>query len=88
MEAPWQEIKRQVMDGLDMSREFTDEELRERIALAVRSYSKEKLLSLKVRESYEEQIFNSFRRLDVLQELLDDPEVTEIMGKWRGSIFL
>ena len=46
MEAPWQEIKRQVMDGLDMSREFTDEELRERIALAVRSYSKEKLLSL------------------------------------------
>ena len=27
MEAPWQEIKRQVMDGLDMSREFTDEEL-------------------------------------------------------------
>ena len=42
MEAPWQEIKRQVMDGLDMSREFTDEELRERIALAVRSYSKEK----------------------------------------------
>ena len=28
MEAPWQEIKRQVMDGLDMSREFTDEELR------------------------------------------------------------
>ena len=77
MEAPWQEIKRQVMDGLDMSREFTDEELRERIALAVRSYSKEKLLSLKVRESYEEQIFNSFRRLDVLQELLDDPETAE-----------
>ena len=76
MEAPWQEIKRQVMDGLDMSREFTDEELRERIALAVRSYSKEILLSLNGRESYEEQIFNSFRSPDVLQELLDDPEVT------------
>lgn len=87
MEAPWQEIKRQVMDGLDMSREFTDEELRERIALAVRSYSKEKLLSLKVRESYEEQIFNSFRRLDVLQELLDDPEVTEIMVNGEAHIF-
>lgn len=87
MEAPWQEIKRQVMDGLDMSREFTDEELRERIALAVRGYSKEKLLSLKVRESYEEQIFNSFRRLDVLQELLDDPEVTEIMVNGEAHIF-
>ena len=87
MEAPWQEIKRQVMDGLDMSREFTVEELRERIALAVRGYSKEKLLSLKVRESYEEQIFNSFRRLDVLQELLDDPEVTEIMVNGEAHIF-
>ena len=88
MEAPWQEIKRQVMDGLDMSREFTDEELRERIALAVRSYSKEKLLSLKVRESYEEQIFNSFRRLDVLQELLDDDRVTEIMVNGYQKIFV
>ncbi len=87
MEAPWQEIKRQVMDGLDMSRELTDKELRERIALAVRSYSKEKLLSLKVRENYEEQIFNSFRRLDVLQELLDDPEVTEIMVNGEAHIF-
>ena len=47
----------------------------------------EKLLSLKVRESYEEQIFNSFRRLDVLQELLDDPEVTEIMVNGEAHIF-
>ena len=43
MEAPWQEIKRQVMDGLDMSREFTDEELRERIALAAVAESAGKL---------------------------------------------
>ena len=35
----------------------------------------------------EEQIFNSFRKLDILQELLDDPEVTEIMVNGAAHIF-
>lgn len=87
METPWQEIRRQVMSGLDMSRELTDEELRREIAEAVSRYSRGHLLSLQTRELYEEQIFNSFRRLDVLQELLDDPEVTEIMVNGEAHIF-
>lgn len=44
-------------------------------------------MSLAERESYENQIFNSLRKLDILQDLLDDPEVTEIMVNGPENIF-
>ena len=57
------------------------------IAEEVRQFGKVHLLSLHARETCEEQIFNSFRKLDILQELLDDPEVTEIMVNGAAHIF-
>ena len=33
-------------------------------------------------------LFNSFRKLDILQQLLDDPEITEVMINGPGRIFL
>lgn len=34
------------------------------------------------------RLFDSFRRLDILQELVDDPEVTEIMVNGKDHIFV
>ncbi len=72
---------------MDLSRDITDEELKQIIEKGVSRYSREHLLSLSQRELYERQIFNSFRKMDILQELLDDPEVTEIMVNGPKHIF-
>lgn len=34
------------------------------------------------------RLYDSFRRLDILQELVDDPEVTEIMVNGKDRIFV
>ena len=87
MEMIWQDLRRQILEKLDVSREISDEELREKIQVEVRNFGRGNLMSLAERELYEEQIFNSLRKLDILQELLDDPEVTEIMVNGPEHIF-
>lgn len=44
-------------------------------------------MSIHDRVRIEQQVFNSLRKLDVLQELVDDPEVSEIMVNGPGHIF-
>ena len=44
-------------------------------------------LSVSARKTLEQQLFKSIRRLDILQELLDDPSVTEIMVNGPDNIF-
>ena len=83
----WQEIKRQLLNDMDLSREISDEELKEIIMQSVSRYSKKHLLSLEQREDYQRHIFNSLRRLDVIQDLLDDEEITEIMINGPYQIF-
>ena len=87
MEMIWQDLRKQILEKIDVSREISDGELREKIQVEVRNFGREKLMSLAEREQYEEQIFNSLRKLDILQELLDDPEVTEIMVNGPEHIF-
>ena len=45
------------------------------------------MLSLRERELLAGEIFNSFRKLDILQELIDDPDVTEILVNGIHRIF-
>ncbi len=87
MREDWQELRRQILETLDVSREISDEEIRLKIQSEVRKLSRNRLMSLAERESYENQIFNSLRKLDILQDLLDDPEVTEIMVNGPENIF-
>ena len=45
-------------------------------------------LTVKTRLEVSRRLFSSFRRLDVLQELIDDPDVTEIMVNGKDRIFI
>ena len=56
----WQEIRSQILNEMDLSREVSDEELRKLIVQSVSRYSREHLLSLKQRENYQKHIFNSW----------------------------
>jgi pilus assembly protein CpaF len=81
------EIRRRVLQQLDLSRESTDEELMELIAEEISKEAQNSVISLRERVSLEQQIFNSLRKLDAIQDLVDDPTVTEIMVNGPKHIF-
>lgn len=87
MEAELEEIRKQVLSLLDGSYDVDDAELKEHISRQVGLYGRTHLLSLKQREVMERRIFNSLRKLDVLQELLEQPDITEIMVNGCRNIF-
>ena len=73
---------------LQESHHMDDGELMEMIDRAIGDMGQEMFLPLKERLWLRGSLFDSFRRLDILQELLDDKEVTEIMINGAGKIFI
>lgn len=69
-------------------RHMEDNELLEQIDQAIWQKGREIYLPLKERLWLRTSLYDSFRRLDILQELLDDRSVTEIMINGAGKVFL
>lgn len=87
MEKLCENIRRQVLNRMDFTKELPDAELQELIAREM-SYQKEvEKLSIQQRVFVEQRVFNSLRKLDVLQELLEDDSITEIMVNGPNHIF-
>lgn len=80
-------IRQKVLDQIDLSQEMTDEEIEDLVIAVTAGQVKGKAISLKKRAQLERQVFHSLRRLDVLQEFVDDPQVTEIMVNGPNHIF-
>ena len=78
----------EVLEELDLSKEIDDLQLVEIIHEMLEEKSKESYLSLKEKSRLGKDLFNAFRRLDVLQELLEDEEITEIMINGTEPIFI
>ncbi len=82
------EIKSSISQQIDLKRDVSDEEISEMIAKTV--FEKSKQLVLKANEKKEviEAVFNAFRRLDILQPILEDTDITEIMINGPNNIFI
>lgn len=83
----FEKLRSDIMAALDLSREQNDEEIYRFIETEVEEYSKNNLLTLKEREQLEHLLFNSLRKYDAIQELLEDADVTEIMINGASNIF-
>lgn len=81
-----EEIKNRVLAQMDVSRNMSDEEIQ---TLIDESIAEKDIIrpSLKKREAAREQVFYALRGLDILQELINDPEITEIMVNGYEHIF-
>jgi len=88
MEQRKQELQEQILAGIDMTREFTEEELFDRIDEVIKVCGKEEYISITEKQRLRREIFNSIRRLDVLQELVEDTSITEIMINGAKEIFV
>lgn len=82
-----QQLQEEIHRQLDMSREMTDEEIGEVIDQVIMDKSRETYMSAVTKLTLRQELFNSIRRLDLLQELIDDKAVTEIMVNGSESVF-
>ncbi len=71
-----------------MSTDIDDKDLRNVIEECVQEESKVYIIPLRQREVIEESVFNAIRRLDILQEILEDDSITEIMINGSKDIFI
>ncbi|MCI8854063.1 MAG: CpaF family protein [Lachnospiraceae bacterium] len=88
LEEEGQRLREQVLARLDLSRELSDEEVQEIIDDVVMESSRESHAGLAEKKQLRKMLFDTMRRMDILQELMDDPKVTEIMINGPDHIFV
>ena len=84
----WMELKEEVLEALDLLDEVTDEQVLEVIDKVLKTSVLSRTMSLDERCALRLELFHSIRRLDILEELLEDDSVTEIMINGENGIFL
>lgn len=82
------EVKRQILEELDLSRELSDEEIKDCIDRVIFLTGKKYYIEIGQKKQLKTEIFNSIRRLDILQELIEDQSITEIMINGFEHIFI
>ena len=81
-------IGERVRSSLDLTDEVSDERVYECIDQIILEETGPWALNLREKLSLRDTVFNGLRRLDVLQELLEDESVTEIMINGYENIFV
>ncbi|MCR5671907.1 MAG: Flp pilus assembly complex ATPase component TadA [Butyrivibrio sp.] len=82
------QIRERVIRSLDFSRDISDREMYELIDRAVFGELRGRVVPLEEKKSLRLRVFHSIRKLDVLQQLVDDPSITEIMVNGTDNIFV
>lgn len=77
-----------IMSKLDLSKEMTKEQVQEIIDEQIRQESKKRHLEISEREHLRREIYHSIRQLGILQELIENPDITEIMVNGVQGIFI
>ena len=83
-----EQLHEQVLSRIDLTNEQTDEELLEIIHSVLEENSRRQFIPLKEKAALGKELFNAFRKLDILQELIEDDSITEIMINGTENIFL
>lgn len=87
MEELYKDIRHKVYQNLDIGHDITDDELYHVIDRCIYDASRERIISIRQKEELRSRLYNSIKKLDILQELLDDDEITEIMVNGTKCIF-
>lgn len=81
-------VRQRVIEDMDFSKDISDDEMLELIDKALFDEIRHLSISTNQRKQVRMQVFYSIRKLDALQELLDDPDITEIMVNGTDNIFV
>lgn len=80
-------LKAKILEQMDYAREMTDCQVEEVIDRVLMEDEGVELFSVGERRRIKKELFDSLRRLDILQIFVEDPEVTEIMINGKDHIF-
>lgn len=83
-----EQIGNEVLQAIDREHAMGDGEIWEEIQERVLKVGQKRYLTMEEKQELIQNIFNSLRKLDVLQELLEDEEITEIMVNGADHIFV
>ena len=72
-------LREKVMEKIDVSIEISDDKVKEIVDEVILEYGNEKGLSVREKYRLQKEIYDSIRGLDILEELLEDKNITEIM---------
>lgn len=84
----WGKIKSQIVEEINACERMEDEQLMELIDQKLFEESEKNYIPLKEKIRLKKSLFDMFRRLGPLQELVDDSSVTEIMVNGSKEIFI
>ena len=82
-----EQLHARILEELDMSKEIEDEELTELIHRVLQEACGREYIPLSQKAALGRELFNAFRKLDLLQEFLEDEDITEIMINGTQNIF-
>ena len=77
-----------ILEALSYREDLSDQEIQELIDETILTEGKKKHIPYEDKERLGKELFHSIRKLDMLQLLVDDPEVTEIMINGMDGIFI
>ena len=77
-----------MLKRLDLSREIEDEELQDIIFHVLEEERGRDYIPLEEKARLGKVLFHAFRKLDLLQELIEDDEITEVMINGIDNIFI
>lgn len=83
-----EKLQEKILEQLDLSHEIDDSQLMELIHQILEEQSRDTHIPLKEKSQLGKELFNAFRKLDLLQELIEDEEITEIMINGTENIFI
>ena len=86
--ALYDEIHGRLALELSSMRHVTDDRLYAMIDGEIAEAERDRVLSVREKITLRSSLFNAFRRLDILQELVDRKEITEIMVNGKDHIFV
>ena len=81
-------LRRKLLKRIAVETDTNDGKILEIIDELIMKEGREAHISLQEKQRLRTELFNSIRRLDILQELLDDDTVTEIMVNGTEGIFI
>lgn len=81
-------LRKEILNELEYAGDISDENLEEIIARKLNKYSRERYISLERKVSLGKELMHSMRKLDILQDLIDDESITEIMVNGYDTIFV
>lgn len=88
MEELKRRLREEIVASFDYSEEITEEDLYRRIDQVIVQEARESFLTLEKKEKLRKELYASIRGLDILEEILEEDNITEIMINGAEDIFL